>query len=335
MFGIATIKNGIYYNTEINGSFECTSPWKTFQRKGKNGICQVKMNGKEVWVAVDFVDYSLDATAAESGMIQVSEEDKKANKEEELAKMESEIAKRFRVMNTIMNGVIAGDIPSVIISGAPGCGKSYMTEEKLEAAQNEGVVSKVRHIKGKMSAVVLYSELYACSSKGEVLVMDDCDSVFEDQDSMNILKAALDSGAKRTVYWNTASSYLEEMGVPQNFEFKGAAIFLTNKDFNREIDKAGKMSPHFKALVSRCGYLDTKVHTPEQIMIRVKQVIRETDMLANLGLPEEKAGEAVDWIDANVGRMREVSLRTINKLAGYMKSNPDDWQDLAEVMMLR
>jgi hypothetical protein len=329
MIGFVDIKDGSYRGTPVSGTFEARGMWVPHPRNGKGGYVYVMIDGKQRGVGCDFADVTFHKTATES--VVENFVDTKQTKED----MEAEISKRFRVMDTILNGVIAGDIPSTIISGAPGCGKSYTVEEKLAQAQAEGIVSKVRHIKGKMSAVVLYSELYACSGKGEVLVMDDCDSVFECQDSMNILKAALDSGAKRTVYWNTASSYLEEMGVPQNFDFRGSAIFLTNKDFNREIDKSSKMSPHFKALVSRCGYLDTKVHTPEQIMIRVKQVIRDTDILENLGLDETKSDEAIAWIETNVNRMREISLRTINKLAGYMKTNPTDWQDLAEVMMLR
>ena len=38
------------------------------------------------------------------------------------------------------------------------------------------------------------------SQTGDVLVFDDCDSVLMDDLSLNILKAALDSGKRRRIY---------------------------------------------------------------------------------------------------------------------------------------
>lgn len=334
IIGYATINNGTYYSKTVEGSFECISPWKAEPRKGKDGICQVVVDGKVIWVAVNFKDYSLEAESRD-GVIEVSDEDRAAMTAEENAKLEAEIAKRFRVMNTILKGVVGGDIPSVIISGAPGCGKSYTVEELANRAKLDGELNKVHHVKGKMSAFALFLALWENRDRGDLLVLDDADSIFEDQDAFNIMKAALDSGARRTVHWATMNSHMQDNDIPQHFEYRGSVIFLTNKDFNREIDRNSRMSPHFKALVSRCGYLDLKVHQPNEILIRVKQVVKESDLMYNLGMPDDKADEIIEWVDQNVDRMREVSIRTINKLAGYVKSCGDEWKDMAEVMMLK
>jgi hypothetical protein len=79
-----------------------------------------------------------------------------------------------------------------------------------------------------MSAIGLYSKLYEFSSEKNVIVFDDCDSVLLDDLSLNILKAALDSSKKRTISWNTDSRILRSEGIPDRFEFKAGAIFITN-----------------------------------------------------------------------------------------------------------
>lgn len=337
MIGFAKIKDGIYRTRILNGTFEAMSEWQPWPRNGKDGFIYLVVDGKKRGVGINYADCVIERTVNQDTVesVEPTKEELAALTAEENAKLEAEISKRFRVMNTILKGVVGGDIPSVIISGAPGCGKSYTVEELSNRAQLDGELNKVQHVKGKMSAFALFLALWENRDKGDLLVLDDADSIFEDQDAFNILKAALDSGARRTVHWATMNSYMQENDIPQHFEYRGAVIFLTNKDFNREIDRNSRMSPHFKALVSRCGYLDLKVHQPNEILIRVKQVVKESDLMYNLGMPDDKADEIIEWIDQNVDRMREVSIRTINKLAGYVKSCGDEWKDMAEVMMLK
>ena len=337
MIGFAKITNGIYRGKTYEGTFEAKSEWQPWPRNGRDGFIYVLIDGKQRGVGVNRVDCVIERNINQDTVESVAptKEELQAMTAEENAKHEAEISKRFRVMNTILKGVVEGDIPSVIISGAPGCGKSFTVEKMAEDAIIDGNLSKVHHIKGKLSAFALFLAMWDNRDKGDLIVIDDADSIFEDQDAFNILKAALDSGARRTVHWATMNSHMQDHDIPQSFDFKGSVIFLTNKDFNREIDRNSRMSPHFKALVSRCGYLDLKVHQAHEILIRVKQVVKESDLMMNLGLDESKAEEVVGWIDENVGRMREVSIRTINKLAGYVKSCGDEWKDMAEVMMLK
>ena len=43
-------------------------------------------------------------------------------------------------------------------------------------------------VKGAMSAIGLYRQLFECSQQDSVLVIDDCDTIFGDLDAMNLLK---------------------------------------------------------------------------------------------------------------------------------------------------
>jgi hypothetical protein len=65
-------------------------------------------------------------------------------------------------------------------------------------------------IKGAMTALGLYAQLYKYSDKKNVLIFDDCDSVFADELALNILKAALDSGKTRKICWNSDSRLLRD-----------------------------------------------------------------------------------------------------------------------------
>ena len=83
-----------------------------------------------------------------------------------------------------------------------------------------------------MSAIGLYKKLYEHSHKGHVVCFDDCDAILYDDLALNLLKAALDTGKKRTLCWNTESRTLMAEGMPNSFEFNGGVVFITNIKFD-------------------------------------------------------------------------------------------------------
>jgi hypothetical protein len=103
---------------------------------------------------------------------------------------------RFDQLESMTRAVKSGAIRAMIVSGPPGVGKSHGVEKVLERYQlveTLGGAKKYDVVKGAMSAIGLYVKLYKYSSKDSVIVFDDCDSIFSDELSLNILKAALDS----------------------------------------------------------------------------------------------------------------------------------------------
>jgi DNA-binding NarL/FixJ family response regulator len=179
-----------------------------------------------------------------------------------------------------------------------------------------------------MSAIGLYSKLYEFSERGNVIVFDDCDSVLLDDLSLNILKAALDSSKKRTISWNTDSRMLRQEGVPDKFEFKAGAIFITNIKFENVRSK--KLQDHLAALESRCHYIDLQMDTDREKVLRIKQ-ITEDGMLETYDFENDEKTEIVDYIVENRAKMRELSLRTVLKVADLRKSFPMSWKQMAEV----
>jgi hypothetical protein len=249
------------------------------------------------------------------------------------------LRERFEILDDMTRAVKKGDVRAMIVTGPPGVGKSFGVEKVLSkhdvfanVAQDEKL-KKYEVVKGAMSAIGLYSKLYHFSDKKNILVFDDCDSVLMDDLSLNILKAALDTSKKRTIHWNTDSRLLRSEGVPNSFEFKGGAIFITNIKFDHV--KSKKLRDHLEALESRCHYLDLTIDTEREKLLRIEQVITECGMLDQYDLDDSAKADIVNFTKANVYRLRELSLRTVLKIADLRVSMPTKWQAVAEVTCMR
>jgi len=149
----------------------------------------------------------------------------------------SRISKRFNVLNKLTLGARRGDIRALFVTGAPGVGKTYGVEQTLGEAgmieQFEDAPKRYEIVSGSMSPLGLFMKLYEFSGENDVLVLDDCDAVFSEEDSLNLLKAALDTSEKRKIYWNLDSRVLNKAEVPNDFEFKGSVIFISTSIFAR------------------------------------------------------------------------------------------------------
>ena len=246
---------------------------------------------------------------------------------------------RFEILDDMTRAVKKGDVRAMIVTGPPGVGKSYGVEKVLSrhdtfaTVANDEKLKKYEVVKGAMSAIGLYSKLYEYSDKKCILVFDDCDSVLLDDLSLNILKAALDTSKRRMIHWNTDSRLLRSEGVPNSFEFKGGAIFITNIKFDHV--KSKKLQDHLEALESRCHYLDLTIDTQREKVLRIKQVVTEHGMLDTYDLDDAAKLEVVDFVDANKDRMRELSLRTVLKVADLRVSFPGKWKSVAEMTCMR
>jgi hypothetical protein len=243
---------------------------------------------------------------------------------------------RFEILKDMTKAVKAGDVRAMIVTGPPGVGKSFGVEEVLSKDDLFDVMGqrkpKYEIVKGAMSAIGLYSKLYKYSDAKNIIVFDDCDSILLDDVSLNILKAALDSSKKRTISWNTDSRILRSEGIPDKFEFKGGAIFITNLKFENVRSK--KLQEHLAALESRCHYIDLRMDTDREKVLRIEQIVKD-GMLNSYELEDIAKDEVVTFIKDNRANMRELSLRTVLKVADLRKSFPTNWQNMAKVTVMK
>ena len=242
----------------------------------------------------------------------------------------------FQTLEDMTLAVKKGQIRAMIVSGPPGVGKSFGVEAVLNKDDLFNVLAerkpKYEVVKGAMSALGLYAKLYEFSAAGNVVVFDDCDSILMDDVSLNILKGALDSGKKRWISWNTDSRMLRSEGIPDRFEFKGAAIFITNIKFDHVRSK--KLRDHLAALESRCHYLDLKMDTDREKILRIRQIVQD-GMLDEYEFTDEERNEVVEFVVDNQSKWTELSLRTVTKLADLRKAMPTKWQERSKLTLMK
>ena len=265
--------------------------------------------------------------------IKISDEAVAGESDEEIVER---MRSRFQILKDMTQAVKEGTVRAMIVTGPPGVGKSFGVEEVLTKQDLFTTLGnkkpKYEVVKGAMSAVGLYAQLHEFSERGNVVVFDDCDAVLLDDLSLNILKAALDSSTKRMISWNTDSRLLRSEGIPDRFEFKAGAIFITNIKFENVRSK--KLQDHLAALESRCHYIDLQMDTDREKVLRIKQIVND-GMLASYDFEDAVRDEVVNYIIDNKSKMRELSLRTVLKVADLRKSFPDTWKSMAEVTVMR
>lgn len=283
-------------------------------------------------------------------------------KHETEEEIDARISETFEVLEKITSAVSKGYMKSIIISGAAGMGKSKKVVDVLE---KEGLVEKYtltegmsfvedeengnhdeenRFIdeiletgkkvfdvsKGHITASALFELLYRNRYENCTLVLDDIDSIFHDEKALNILKAALDTSEKRRITW--ASMGGRRDGVPSVFEYKGNIIFISNKDFDNMKEKAS-VGKHIEALMSRCLFLNLKINTVKEKIIRIKQVAIKEGLFDHNGVTDiEKQKEIMEWVKTNSNNFRELSLRTIVHISSISKM--DGWKKIAKNTLL-
>ena len=225
----------------------------------------------------------------------------------------------YEDLRTYVRMVVKGNQPSLIITGPPGQGKSY---EVLNTLKAEGLRKDEDffYVKGRSTAAGLFITL--AEHKDQLIVFDDCDSVFGPQDSVSILKTALDSYDEREITWATGKPLrgTSNQKVPTRFLFTGKIIFISNLS-QKAIDKAIK---------SRSFVLEVAI-TPEDMLNKMEKelpkVMPEVSMIK-----KEKALRLIKKVSKKSDSL-ELSMRTLVKAIRIVTDISD--QGIAERFIMQ
>jgi hypothetical protein len=347
------ITKGSHRNQPVSGTFTLLSDYK---EGSKGGFIIVKSDGNPIFrvdaprIMVERGDFQiLDATgeALPEGTTLTTTADGKidttsqyeqmftANETEEEA-MER-ISDTFAMLDTITDACARMLIRGLVVSGPPGIGKSFGVEKQLEAANMfrklKGKDPRYEVVSGGVSPIGLYQKLYLNRSPDQVLVFDDCDGILFDEECLNLLKAALNSGDKRRICWNKESRVLQAEDIPESFDFEASIIFLSNIDFEKTIERGSRIAAHLSAIMSRCHYLDLEVGSQRDKLLRIKQIVRD-GMLDPYDFTKEENDAIINFVFENADYLRELSLRMVKKIADFVKADPRGWYEMAEATCL-
>lgn len=240
----------------------------------------------------------------------------------------------YKTLDKLVEAVSNNTVNSLIVAGAPGLGKSYEVNKVLNEI-NSGEYGYIFH-RGYLRATHLFRLLWENRFQGQTVVIDDCDAIFSDETALNILKAALELKETRMIGWGSEKEFVDADGdtIPRYFDFQGNVIFLTNLNFSEMAGGNSKNAPHLSALESRSLVLDIKVKTKREFMAKIKLTVQD-GMLRSKGLRPDEEDIIVSFMEENVDRLKECSLRMCEKIAALYLLDKSDWKTLARTVCLK
>ena len=222
------------------------------------------------------------------------------------------VVERVEMTNMLADSVIEGNVSSMILCGSSGMGKSHLIIDSL-LRHDLGECDSCTH-KGYVTARGLYEMLY--DNNGKICVFDDCDSIFDNEVSANLLKAALDTYSVRKVSWGSSK---ETAGYPNEFIFDGAVICISNRNITKIPE----------AFVGRSVYTDLTMNAEEKV-----ERIHQLGSKLCPDIEHSQVLECVEFIDSLKHRIKNLNLRTMQMVGKMRKAQPDHWHKIAKYMVL-
>lgn len=230
----------------------------------------------------------------------------------------------YDAMANLIDGIATNKISSLIISGPAGIGKSYNVVSGLDKNNCNYVIHK-----GNLKPTHLYRLLYENNKRGEIIVIDDSDSIFSDELALNILKTALELKQTRVISWGSEYKILDSQAIeiPRYFEYSGSIIFITNKSL--KVNSDSKLSCHLQALESRSLSININIDNNNQLVLLIEHIIKHNNIIDN-----NIVDDIINFMADNCNNFKELSIRTAEKMGMLYKVNSENWLAIAEKTLL-
>ena len=239
----------------------------------------------------------------------------------------TDLERRYASVEIYIKELSNGQIHNLIINGPAGVGKTHAVETFL----GKYAQGRYKVVKGHMTPLSLYGNLYFHRDPNSILVLDDIDSVFKKIEGVNLLKAAMDTGSVRRINWESSNA-LKGVGIPDSFEFKGKVILISNIGFS--VARKNSISAHLDALKDRSFNIVVADNTKESCFKQVCFMVLKRDMLNAFNLEYEMRIQLLDYLKDHITLINKISLRTAMKLAQLISISPANWRDMAATGLL-
>lgn len=231
---------------------------------------------------------------------------------------------------TIVQAVVGGASNFAIVTGPGGLGKTHTIEKALG---DMGLQDGAGYFKntGSSSPSGLYKTLFI--NKTGIVLIDDCDAIFDTQEGRNLLKAALDTKKSRKLVWGKSASWLfdpaddvsqeeaeqaiaigaEPERFPRYFNFEGRVIMTSNLSTST-LDPDG-------ALRTR-GFVVSLAPTEVEVYEHIKKII--DDIEPELKLTHDERVAILDVISKQ--SRTQLNVRILIRAFNIAASGVANWE---------
>lgn len=260
------------------------------------------------------------------------------------------IRKRFLdQIDRVINFSSSEGYPHCYIYSPPGIGKSYSIRKHLETSKVEYIDVKGNTSMFGFGIKLAVANFLNVNKQKLILLVDDCDSLFENENSCNIMKNVLD-GVKKFNYekslqsqWTNLSELQKEALQHHQSDDKMGfevptdnMVFIFASNFQLPIDddisnlrnrnnRSSSILIHKLAIRSRCNVGDYDLKTDE-LWGWLADVTLNTELLDCYSTSNENKLLILDFVWKNWHQLKERSLRLIKKMAEMMTSYPNDFE---------
>jgi hypothetical protein len=212
--------------------------------------------------------------------------------------------------------------PGLLIYGKPGTGKTQTVERVLK---EEGV--KPKKFDTPLTGYTGFLNALFQNKTGEVLLFDDNDSLFKDEQNINMLKKVLDMKPVRTIAVSKPTKVVgTNIVIDEDFEFDSKIIFISNQT---------KMEP---ALLSRLAGVTYSINFSKEEML---QLIKDSlyDMYAEIpDITDVMREEVFEFCEKALPAFNDIDYRAFNyvlsfRLASEKAGGGDNWKKRAFRML--
>jgi hypothetical protein len=185
---------------------------------------------------------------------------------------------------------------------------------------------------GAGSAAATYETLF--NHRKEIILFDECDTLMNDPEVRNMIKAATDSGKTRKIsfnkkggnYYDPAFQEEPEEGgeqLPRYFNFEGGIILVANVSI-KKLDPDG-------AIRTR-GFVMEINPTKDEMLEVMRSLVNKIELPENLQLSNKLRQEVFEFIQESGGKQNRINMRTlVNALkvcAAY--EGQEGWQTMVK-----
>lgn len=229
----------------------------------------------------------------------------------------------FKNTTLAIKNLIHGNGRGVILYGKAGTSKTYITRRTLHFSGlkpgQDYTIIKGSSANKKDNLKIIYSTLY--QYKDKLVVFDDFDSALEDDNVVNLLKAATDSYPIRIVSLPDLPVFsTSDSPLPNKFHYSGRIILITNKD---NIDLA---------LSSRMQSIKVDF-TDYEFVQNIKSLLRFINPNISLKIKEEVYAFLEELLIQYPTRLR-IDFRKFSAMVDLRVAYPNEWKEISKSFVL-